>query len=196
MHHAEECKKLIRIAEAVKLLYVEQTQSQMILVQAAHHAVLVNSLTNKLENATDPHARLDQPFKKMVLAFLVEIIASLIPRDSTSVVKEHVYQDNALETTSISQDLVNMQHAEECKKLIRVAEAVNLLYVDQTLSQMIQVQVAHHAVLVNSLTNKLENATNHRVRLDQPFKLTVLVLNAQTIASLTCRVSTNAVQHV
>ena len=115
MQHAEECKKLIRVAEAVNLLYVDQTLSQMIQVQVAHHAVLVNSLTNKLENATDPHARLDQPFKKMVLAFLAEIIASLIPRDSTSVVKEHVYQDNALETTSISQDLVSMQHAEECK---------------------------------------------------------------------------------
>ena len=142
----------------------------MILVQAAHHAVLVNSLTNKLENATDPRARLVQPFKKMVLALNAKNIASLISRDSTPAVKEHVLQDNALETTSISQDLVNMQHAEECKKLIGVAEAVNLSYVDQTLSQMILVQAAHNAVLVNSLTNKLENATNQRARLDQPFK--------------------------
>ena len=106
----------------------------------------------------------------MVLAFHAKTIASLISRDSTPAVKEHVLQDNALETTSISQDLVNMQHAEECKKLIVVAEAVNLSYVDQTLSQMILVQAAHHAVLVNSLTNKLENATNQRARLDQPFK--------------------------
>ena len=114
MHHAEECKKLIRVAEAVIQLYVEQTLSQMILVLAAHHAVIVNSLTNKLENATDHRARLDQPFRKMVHALDAKIIALLIPRDLTSVVKEHVYQDNALET-SISQDLVNMHRAEECK---------------------------------------------------------------------------------
>ena len=195
MQHAEECSELIRFAEAVKLLYVDQTQSQMIPVQAAHHAVLVNSSTRQLENATDPHVEFDQPFKKMVLVLDAKTIASLIPRDSISVVKEHVYQDNALET-SISQDLVNMHHVEECKKLIRVAEAVNLSYVDQTQSQMILVQAAHHAILVNWLTEQLWNATNPHARLDQLFKQMVLVLNAQTIASLTIRVWTNVVQHV
>jgi len=89
-----------------------------------------------------------------------------------------------------------MQHAEECSELIRVAEAVNLLYVDQAKSQMILVQAAHHAELVNSLTSKLENVTNPNARLDQLFKQMVLVLNAQIIASLTIRVWTNVVQHV
>jgi len=85
----------------------------------------------------------------MVLVKDAKTIASLIARDSISVVKEHVYQDSAWETTSISQDLVSMQDAEECKELIRVAEAVKLSYVDQTLSQMILVQAAENAFLVN-----------------------------------------------
>ena len=196
MQHAEECSELIRVAEAVNLLYVDQAKSQMILVQAAHHAELVNSLTCKLENATDPHVEFDQPFKKMVLVKNAKTIASLIPRDLISAVKEHAWQDNALETTSISQDLVSMQDAEECKELIRVAEAVKLSHVDQAKSQMILVQAAHHAELVNSLTSKLENVTNPNARLDQLFKQMVLVLNAQIIASLTIRVWTNVVQHV
>jgi hypothetical protein len=91
----------------------------------------------------------DQPFKKMVLVKNAKTIASLIAQDSISVVKEHVYQDSVWETTSISQDLVSMQDAEECKELIGIAEAVKLSYVDQTLSQMILVQAAENAFLVN-----------------------------------------------
>jgi hypothetical protein len=73
---------------------------------------------------------------------------------------------------------------------------VKLSYVDQTLSQMILVQAAENAFLVNWLTNKLCNATNRNASLDQLFKQMVLVLNAQIIASLTIRVWTNVVQHV
>jgi len=91
---------------------------------------------------------------------------------------------------------VSMQDVEECKELIRVAEAVKLSYVDQTLSQMILVQAAEIAFLVNWLTNKLSNATNQNARLDQLFKQMVLVSNAQIIASLTIRDWTNVVQHV
>jgi hypothetical protein len=42
MQDAVECSELIRVAEVVKLLYVDQVKSQMNLEQAAHHAELVN----------------------------------------------------------------------------------------------------------------------------------------------------------
>jgi len=42
MQDVEECSELIRVAEAVKLLYADQAKSQMNLEQAAHHAELVN----------------------------------------------------------------------------------------------------------------------------------------------------------
>ena len=90
----------------------------------------------------------------MDLALNAKTIASLIPRDSTSVVKEHVYQDNALET-SISQEMVHMHHAEECKKLIRIAEAVILSYVHQTLFKTILVQDALYAVPTANVSLKL-----------------------------------------
>ena len=90
----------------------------------------------------------------MVLVLNAQTIASLTCRVSINAV-QHVYKDNAKETTSISQDLVHMQHAEECNKLIRIAGAVQLLYVHQTLSKTILVQDALYAVPTANVSLKL-----------------------------------------
>jgi len=77
----------------------------------------------------------------MVLVLNAKNIASLIWPDWTPVVKEHAHQDNAL-VTNISQDLVNMLHVEECKELLKTAEVVNQLSVDQMKSKMNKVMDA------------------------------------------------------
>ena len=42
--------------------YAQETRCSRLMVNV-NHAEIVNSLTSKLNNATDPIARLDQPFK-------------------------------------------------------------------------------------------------------------------------------------
>jgi hypothetical protein len=77
----------------------------------------------------------------MVLVLNAKNIASLIEPDWTPVVKEHAHQDNAM-VTNISQDLVNMLHAEWCKEWPVTAEVVKQLSVDQMKSEMSKVMDA------------------------------------------------------
>jgi radical SAM superfamily enzyme len=133
------------------------------------HAEHVKLLILKLDNVSDQIAQVDKLLKSVEDVKLVQNIASLIRQDKTLAVTEYAHQENAM-VTNISQDLVNMLHVEECKELLKTAEVVNQLSVDQMKLKMILVLDVYHVVLVNFLIEPRENVTDQNVWLDQLFK--------------------------